>query len=317
MTATLHPPASTVSRDEARATFTAMVQRLSKLSVEKKSEAYVDIDWDAPEMQVDPTDPRWVMFSVDPLADTAWFKALSPAQQAKVGLYRVAACMKTGWHFENLLQQGLLVHALGLPNGAPEFRYLHHEIIEESQHTLMFQELVNRSGLPVRGMPRWALALRPLIMRTAKSAPCIFFIMVLGGEDPIDYVQRKEVQRGKMHPLATAIMKIHVAEEARHLSFARHELKMRVPELSFVPRQVVGLSAPLILGIMVRLMLDPQADLRKACKVPAAVAREARTSSAAKQLRVDSVRKAHDLLRDLGLVNRWNRWAWRLAGLVD
>jgi len=30
--------------------------------------------------------------------------------------------MKTGWHFESLLQRGLLNYAMGLPNGSPEFR---------------------------------------------------------------------------------------------------------------------------------------------------------------------------------------------------
>ncbi len=317
MTATLSNANARTTTADDRATFDAMVARLSKLSVEKHADAFVDIPWDDPEYQIDPTDPRWVLFHVDPLADTAWFKGLSDQRRAEIGLYRVAACMKTGWHFENLLQQGLLVHALQLPNGAPEFRYLHHEIIEESQHTLMFQELVNRSGLPVRGMPRWALALRPVIMHAAKAAPCLFFIMVLGGEDPIDYVQRKEVQRGEIHPLALAIMKIHIAEEARHLSFARHQLKLRVPKLGWFRREFLGIAAPVVLGIMVRLMLDPQADLRRACKVPAAVAREARTSQAAHSLRVASVRKAYELLQEVGVATRRNRWAWRVAGLIE
>ena len=69
--------------------------------------------------------------------------------------------------FENLLQRGLLSYAFRLPNGAPEYRYLHHEIIEESQHSLMFQELVNRSGLPVKGMP---LGLRALASTRVQSA---------------------------------------------------------------------------------------------------------------------------------------------------
>ena len=36
--------------------FESMVARLSKLSVDKHFEAYVDIDWDDPELAVDPTD---------------------------------------------------------------------------------------------------------------------------------------------------------------------------------------------------------------------------------------------------------------------
>lgn len=308
---------ATATTDQSdREAFTKMVDRLNRLSVEKHSEAYVDVAWDDPELQVDPTDPRWELFTVDPLADTDWYRALDPASRSRLGLHRVAACMKTGWHFENLLQQGLLAHALTLPDRSPEFRYLHHEVIEESQHTLMFQELVNRSGLDVRGMPRWALLLRPLIVRAAITAPALFFVMVLGGEDPIDHVQRIEVRNGGGHPLAREIMRIHVAEEARHLSFARHQLKMRVPRLGRLRREVLSYAAPVVLGIMVDLMLGIQADVRRANAVPAEAVRQARRSSAGRELRVESVRKARELLDELGLLTSRSRLVWRAFGLL-
>ena len=50
-----------------------------------------------------------------------------------------------------MLKRGLLEFASTLPNGAPEFRYAYHEIIEEAQHSLMFQEFVNRSGFDAAG----------------------------------------------------------------------------------------------------------------------------------------------------------------------
>src|SRR3989454_8600620 len=34
---------------------------------------------------------------------------------------------------------------------SPEFRYVYHEVIEEAQHSLMFQEFVNRSGFDIPG----------------------------------------------------------------------------------------------------------------------------------------------------------------------
>ena len=60
--------------------------------------------------------------------------------------------MKTGLVFENILQRGLLEFAMTLPNDSTEFRYAYHEVIEEAQHTLMFQEFVNRSGLDADGL---------------------------------------------------------------------------------------------------------------------------------------------------------------------
>ena len=57
--------------------------------------------------------------------------------------------MKAGLQFESVLKRGLLEYAFRLPDGVPEFRYAYHEVIEEAQHSLMFQEFVNRAGLDV------------------------------------------------------------------------------------------------------------------------------------------------------------------------
>ena len=300
--------------------FTVMVGRLNKLSVERHFDAYADIDWDDPGLAVDPGDTRFELAAVDPLRHTDWYAAQPPAVRARLGCYRWAACMKTGWHFENLLQRGLLRHAFELGNGAPEFRYLHHEIIEESQHTLMFQEFVNRSGLPVRGMP---FVLRKLaewfVVPLARVFPTLFFLFVLGGEDPVDHLQRRVLADPDttLHPLVERIMRIHTTEEARHLSFARHFMHRTVPELAFLRRLHLALLAPVVLGIMARLMLRPSGDLARHCGVPAGVVRAANRSPQSRQLLKDSVAKTRKLFRELGLVTPASKALWKAAGLWD
>jgi len=55
--------------------------------------------------------------------------------------------------------------------------------------------------------------------------PPLFFVGVLAGEDPVDHLQRLQLQGDReLHPLVERIMRIHITEEARHLSFARHLL---------------------------------------------------------------------------------------------
>src|SRR5688572_14013371 len=132
---------------------TQVLDRLNKLSVERHADAYADIDWEGEELRLDLGDPRLALWSVDPLTATEWYRSLPTEAQVRLGLWRVATAMRVGWEFENVLQRGALAYLYRLRNGAPQFRYLHHEIIEESQHTLMFQEFVNRTGLPVKGMP--------------------------------------------------------------------------------------------------------------------------------------------------------------------
>ena len=58
-------------------------------------------------------------------------------------------------------------------------------------------------------------------MKLGSRFPELFFIFVLGGEDPIDHLQRETLRSERdLHPLFEMIMRHHVTEEARHLSFA-------------------------------------------------------------------------------------------------
>ena len=308
--------AGTGATDDAA--FAKIVGRLSKLSVERHFDAYADVDWDDPDLQVDRTDPRWEMFSADPLAETSWFRALPVERRAEIGLYRMASVMKTGWHFENLLQRGLLQYAISLPNGAPEFRYLHHEVIEESQHTLMFQELVNRSGLPVKGLPRLIRALATLfVVPLARVDPSLFFWFVLGGEDPVDHLQKLQLASGSGHPLTNRIYRIHVTEEARHLSFARHYLRRAVPELSRVRRFAQSLIIPVLFAVMTRIMLCVSRDLVKTCDVPSQVNRAAWRSADGRRLLRDAVAKPRQLAGELGLLNPIAVALWKLGRIWD
>jgi hypothetical protein len=296
--------------------FRSLTARLSRASVEKHFDAYADVDWDAPEWALSSDDPRNELPSFDPLADTEWYRSQSPEVRSKVALYRVAAIMKTGWHFENLLQRGLLARAMRLPNGSPEFRYIHHELIEESQHTLMFQEVVNRTGFPVRGMP--AVVRVPSAMFAAPVArrlPALFFIGVIGGEDPIDRVQRRSLRDGIPHPLIERIMRIHVTEEARHLTFARHVLRREVPRLNRARRAALSVAAPFTLGLLARIILIPPADMQRECGIPHGVVREAYSSPQGRRFIADSLQKSRELCGELGLLTPLGRLAWRLAGL--
>ena len=74
-------------------------------------------------------------------------------------------------------------------------------------------------------------------------------------------------------------MRHHVTEEARHLSFARHYLKRRVPTLGPVKRQVLAVMTPVILGTMAQLMMQAPSDLIARYAIPPEVVREAYTDN--------------------------------------
>jgi hypothetical protein len=301
----------------AEPAYRALIDRLSRQSVEKHFDAYADIDWDAPEMQIDPTDPRWCLGDRDPIGRSAWYRRLPPEEQARVGLHRVVTAMKIGVQFESVLKRGLLEFATTLPNGAPEFRYAYHEVIEESQHSLMFQEFVNRSGFDPPGLPLWMRLGSRRVVLLGRRFPALFFLFVLGGEDPIDFTQRDWLRRGDGHPLLERIMRIHVTEEARHLSFARHYLRHQVPRLGRLRRAVLQVAAPLLLGEMARQMLHPSTELRRVHGVSRQELRGDGVAGGMRQYVCDSLAKVRRLCVDVGLVTPLTRPLWKAEGIWD
>ncbi len=304
--------------------FHQLVARLSRQSVDKHYDAYADIDWESEDNRIDPADPRWALPAIDPLGGTDWYRSLPAETRARLGLWRVVAAMKIGVQFENILKRGLLLYAIGLPNGAPEFRYAYHETVEESHHGMMFQEFVNRSGLPVRGLPLWMRDGASLVAILGRLFPELFFFFVLGGEDPIDHVQRQTLSGRtgtgpeELHPLLVTVMRHHVTEEARHLSFARHWLKLRVPTLGAPRKVALSLAVPVILGAMARIMLAPSPAMIREFNIPAEVVRAAyRDNPDSRAEARRSLRKVRTLAEDLGLVTGLSRPLWRALGIWE
>ena len=298
--------------------YAALLARLSHQSVVKHYDAFADVPWDSPDMRIDPDDPRWILSEDDPLGRTAWYRSQPAGTRSRIGLHMICTFMQIGLEFESVLQRGLLEFAQHLPAGAPEFRYAYHEVIEEGQHSLMFAEFVRRAGLPVRGLPWWQRIGARQVMRFGRTFPELFFVFVLGGEDPIDHVQRRTLTSGReVHPLIRRIMQIHVTEEARHLAFARHFLRRRVPKLSAVRRFILSRRAPVILAIMSQMMMRPSATIVRTYGIPDDVIREAYTHNPEHRARTqEAVGKLRSLLAELGLYGGGAAWLWRLLRLA-
>lgn len=305
-------------RRERRETYPDLVRRLSYQSVVKHFDAYADIDWECPEFRVDPEDPRWELPADDVLGGTAWYRSQPPAVRARIGLHMVASFMKIGLQFESVLKRGLLEFAFDLPNGSPEFRYVYHEMIEEAQHSLMFQEFVNRSGFDIPGLGWIDRALsRLIVIRSARNFPELFFLFVLGGEDPIDHVQRSALRSERpLHPLLKRIMQIHVTEEARHLCFARHYLKQNAPRLGRFRRFVLSVRAPIILSIMAQQMMQPSPQIIRTYGIPRGVVDEAyRKNPVHRQRTLDALTKVRQLCEEIGILTPFSIGLWRRLGI--
>lgn len=306
-------PEEGVTRGEGLA---ALAARLCRKSVDKHHDAYGDVDWDAPENRIDAADPRWIVGADRGLGRTRWYRELPVEVQARLGLHLVVCAMETGWQFENVLSRGLLEFAFDQPEASVR-RYAYHELIEEAQHTLMFQEFVRRSGLPAPGLAERQRRMAGRVVSRAREYPELFFVFVLGGEDPIDHAQRTVLASDRdLHPLVRRIMQIHVTEEARHLAFARAYLRERAPRLGTRRRAALSLLAPVVLGQMARLMLGVPAFVAEHYRIPGSVLREVRQDPSERAHLTASLDKVRDLLAELELIPGWTRPVWSGCGVL-
>lgn len=304
-----------------RRSYEELLRRLNEQSITpgRHFDAYADIAWDGEAFAIDPEDPRWELEADDPLGSSAWYRSQPAGVRARIGLHMIATHMKIGLQFESVLKRGLLEYVSTLPNGAPEFRYAYHEVIEEAQHSLMFQEFINRSGFDVPGMPKLLEIASRRVVLLGRKFPSLFFFFVLGGEDPIDYVQRQELRSTKdLHPLLERVMRIHVTEEARHLSFARHWLREHTRNLGAIRRWRLAVAIPLVLGTMAQQMMRPSPDIVRTYHIPRSVLRSAYGRNDAHKAEVRaSLRKVRKLAQDLGLVNSLSRPVWKRLGIWE
>ncbi|MEV0357787.1 diiron oxygenase [Nocardia sp. NPDC050697] len=305
--------------DLARAQeYAAKLLLLSEGSVNKNFDPFTDIDWDNPDFAADAGEERWILPpSADPLGRHPWYTSLPKERQIEIGKYRQANIAKVGLQFEAILISGMMQHVFGLPNGSPEFRYCSHEMIEEHNHTLMFQEMVNRIGVDVPGMGPLVRQLRHLAVPVAVNFPNLFFMAVLAGEEPIDHIQ-KDILRStdNIHPIMRGVMAIHIAEEARHISFAHEFLEQHVPERNAAQRFVLSLAMPLIMWILGRAIATPPRTFFDEFDVPDEVRKELfYGSDEAKKVFADYFGDVRMLAEKIGMMNPISRRLWKALGM--
>ncbi|QIS24117.1 AurF N-oxygenase family protein [Nocardia terpenica] len=287
---------------------------LSEGSVDKHFDPYEDIDWGNPDFDVDSQPERWILpAAADPLGRHPWYRALPVDKQIEIGKYRQANVAKVGLQFESILISGMVQHTFGLPNGSAEFRYCTHEMSEELNHTLMFQEMVNRIGADVPGMGPIVRQLRHLGVPVAVMFPNLFFMAVLAGEEPIDHIQKQILRSGEeVHPIMRGVMAIHVAEEARHISFAHEYLKHHVPEANPANRLVLSVAMPIVMWILGRSIVKPPRAFFDTFEVPAQVRKDFLGSPDSRQAFSDYFVDVRALAKEIGLMNPISKRVWKL-----
>lgn len=108
-------------------------------------------------------------------------------------------------------------------------------------------------------------------------------------------------------------MAIHVAEEARHISFAHEYLRKRLPQLPRRQRFVLSLYVPLAMRVLCQAIIVPPRSFWREFDIPKSVKRELffRAPESRQFLR-DMFGDVRMLCHETGLMNPLAKLMWRI-----
>ncbi|WP_051407515.1 diiron oxygenase [Nocardia sp. CNY236] len=290
------------------------VRMLTDASVRKHFDPYTDIDWDDPDMAAEAGEERWILPpDIDVVAMHPWYQELPTEKKIAIGKYRMANLVKVGQQIEHVLVSGMTLYNFDVPNGSPEFEYCTREMLEEHYHSLMFQKMIDRIGVDVPGVDSPLRELKFLAALAASWFPNLFFMVLLAGEEPLDHIQKQTLRAGeRAHPIVRTVTAIHLAEEARHISFASEFLKTHVPQKNRAHRFVLSLVMPLLMREVGYALVVPPRGFFNDFDIPRRVGKEMFGNAAAVERISDYFDDLRALAMDIGLMNPVAKMAWKI-----
>ena len=282
--------------------------QLTAASERMTLDPFTEVDWDTPiDDRAYHLPPEWL-----PLYGTAIWDAMTPEARITYSRHECAALCGAGIWFENQLMQLVLRHLAEMPVDSPAHRYLLVEVADECRHSTMFGEYIRQGGTPAYTPPAGAGALDALGDVPGKRA--LGYVLILAVEELLDAINRATMKDDRIHPVSRQIAKLHVAEEARHVSFAKTYLSEVWPTLGEEERQAVKSLAPAAVAMVADLTIDPAVY-----ETLGLVGGEdtARANPRHQARVIEGLTKLTSFLRQLGVIDDTTAPAWRELGLVS
>lgn len=200
--------------------------RLLRSSARQSYEPELDIDWDAPLV-----DGMWFMQPERmSLYGTPLWDSLSEERRIELSRHEVASLASVGLWFELILMQVMLKDLYDEDPRTQRMHYALTEIADECRHSVMFGKMIDRLGVPAYGAS-------PRIHRRGRMMKVLghgvgAYASILVAEEILDRWQREVMKDERVQPLVRMVSRIHVLEEARHMTFAREEVERMQPALN-------------------------------------------------------------------------------------
>ena len=306
MTSEVLTPSPRGSGDEARERNAA---RLLDASAKTSYDPVVHIDWDAPLAP----DRYYTPPHRSSLYGTPLWAGLSEEQRIELTKHELASIGSMGIWFETILMQMLVRHAYDRDPTTNHVQYAYTEIADECRHSVMFAKGIRRIGAPYYPPVRLTHVLGKVFKQVSNGT--LTFAGALFVEEILDQLQRESMVDESLQPLARAISRVHVVEEARHMRYARESFPAEWSAMSrphqtwtrYVLAQVAYIATTQLVNEQVYAAVGLE---------PRRTRQVAEANPHWRETRRWAARKVVATFEEAGLLQGPGRRLWQRAGLV-
>lgn len=192
-------------------------------------------------------------------------------------------------------------------------RYALTEIADECRHSMMFARMIKQSGSPEYPVSRLNHNLAR-ILKTVSTTPGSFACTLLG-EEILDWMQRLTFPDERVQPLVRGVTRIHVIEEARHVRYAREELRRQMLTAPRWEQELTRISCGEAARVFSLAFVNPAVYDNVGLDRREAVA-QVRASGHRREVMQTGAKRLTDFLDDIGVLRGVGRKLWKSSGLL-
>lgn len=286
-----------------------IAERLLGSSAKHSFDPDKELDWDSPI-----EDGKWFWPpELVSLYDTPLWRRMSEEQRMDLSRHEAASLASLGIWFEIILMQLLVRHIYDRPVTSNHVRYALTEIADECRHSMMFGRMITWGGTPDYPVPRVYHNLAR-VLKTISTTPGSFAATLLG-EEILDWMQRLTFPDERVQTLVRGVTRIHVVEEARHVRYAREELRRQMVTAPRWERELTRLSCGEAARVFSVCFVNPRVYENVGLDRHEAVA-QVKASGHRAEVMQSGAKRLTDFFDDIGVLNGVGRRLWKSSGLL-
>ncbi|MEV5202257.1 diiron oxygenase [Streptomyces sp. NPDC053720] len=286
-----------------------IAERLLASSAKHSFDPDKELDWDSAA-----EDGKWFWPpELVSLYDTPLWRRMSEEQRMDLSRHEAASLASLGIWFEIILMQLLVRHIYDRPVTSNHVRYALTEIADECRHSMMFGRMITWGGAPDYPVPRVYHNLAR-VLKTVSTTPGSFAATLLG-EEILDWMQRLTFPDERVQTLVRGVTRIHVVEEARHVRYAREELRRQMVTAPRWERELTRLSCGEAARVFSVCFVNPRVYENVGLDRHEAVA-QVKASGHRAEVMQSGAKRLTDFFDDIGVLNGVGRRLWKSSGLL-